>query len=93
MHIMFCNLHSNLIKLSLNSLSQAGSDSFLAGDFSVADIMFFPTLAYQWRMGLKLEKYPRLNAYFEKVKQRPAVQASWPPHWKDGPNQTKLEDV
>mmetsp|Transcript_23308 Transcript_23308/g.28720 ORF Transcript_23308/g.28720 Transcript_23308/m.28720 type:complete len:239 (+) Transcript_23308:64-780(+) len=59
-------------------------DEFLAGSsISVADVSFFPTLAYIVRLGFDLSRFPRLNMYYIRMCKRPAVQASWPPHWKE----------
>ena len=60
--------------------------SFLAGnDFTMADVYFFPYLAFAVRMGMDIEKYPNLKAYYEKVCGRPSIKATWPPHWKEEP--------
>ena len=58
-------------------------DEYLAGQqLSVADISFFPTLAYIVRLGFDLIRFPRLNGYYIRMCKLPEVQASWPPHWK-----------
>jgi len=57
---------------------------FLAGDkVSLADVSFFPTIAYTARLGFDLSKFPRLNSYYHRMLPREAVQASWPPHWRN----------
>ena len=62
--------------------SYLDASDFLAGDqMSVADVSFFPTLAYTIRLGFDASKFHRLNQYYQRMCQRPAVQASWPPHW------------
>jgi len=64
--------------------SYLDASDFLAGDqISIADVSFFPTIAYTVRLGLSLTPFPRLNAYYERMLKRPAVQASWPPHWRN----------
>ncbi len=72
-----------------------GPDSYLAGkDFSMADIVFIPQVFFVVRMGLKLENnYPRLAAYYNKLKDRPSVVATMPPHWKEGPGPNLLADL
>lgn len=72
-----------------------GSGSYIAGkDFSIADAIFFPNLAFLVRMGFSpASSFPKLAAYYELVKQRPTVQATWPPHWKTSENQTLLSDL
>ncbi|MCI4381392.1 hypothetical protein PGIGA_G00251030 [Pangasianodon gigas] len=63
-------------------LQQMGKGSFLAGkNFSMADVIFFPVFAFLPRFGLSKERYPNLMEYYEMVKERPSVKASWPPHW------------
>ncbi|XP_065941583.1 glutathione S-transferase A-like isoform X4 [Magallana gigas] len=60
--------------------------AFVAGpDFSMADVWFYPFIAQSVRMGLELEKFPNMKAYYDKVTARPSVQKSWPPHWKEEP--------
>jgi len=62
--------------------SYLDASDFLAGDsVSLADVSFFPTIAYTVRLGFDLTKYPRLNAYYQRMVARPGVQNSWPPHW------------
>lgn len=67
---------------------------FLAGDeVSIADISFFPTLAYTVRLGLSVSRFPRLNGYYQRMLQRPAVQASWPPHWLHSEGEQPLKGL
>ncbi|KAM9495527.1 glutathione S-transferase A-like [Clarias gariepinus] len=67
-------------------LEKMGKGSFLAGrHFSLADVVFFPILAFLPRFGLSKERYPNLMAYYEMVKERPSVKSSWPPHWVEKP--------
>jgi len=62
--------------------SYLDAGDFLVGDeISIADISFFPTIAYTVRLGFDLTKFPRLHAYYQRMLQRKSVQASWPPHW------------
>lgn len=63
---------------------QNGSGGFLAGkQLSMADIIFFPSLAFYVRVGLDLDKsYPHLASYYEKLRKLPNVEKTWPPHWK-----------
>jgi glutathione S-transferase len=57
-------------------------DDYLAGmDMTLADVAFFPSLAYMKRLGFDLSRYPRLNSYYGRLCQRKSVLASWPPHW------------
>lgn len=67
---------------------------YLAGDsISLADISFFPTIAYTVRLGFNLSKFPRLNAYYHRMIERPAVKASWPPHWYKGEGAKPLKGL
>ncbi|XP_069757147.1 glutathione S-transferase A-like isoform X3 [Narcine bancroftii] len=60
--------------------------SHIAGkNFTMADVMLFPQLAYAVRFGLSLDEYPKLSEYYTRVKERPSIQASWPPHWNECP--------
>jgi glutathione S-transferase len=58
---------------------------YLAGDgLSIADIVVFPGAAFLVRTGLTLSKRtPKLAAWYERMVERPSVQASWPPHWRE----------
>ncbi|XP_062582101.1 glutathione S-transferase A-like [Saccostrea cucullata] len=69
--------------------------AFLAGpEFSMADVYFYPYIAFAVRMGLELEKLPNLKAYFDKLSARPSLQATQPPHWKEEePKNTPLKGV
>lgn len=60
--------------------------AYVAGpEFSMADVWFYPFIAFSVRMGLELEKFPNMKAYYDKVTARPSVQKSWPPHWNEEP--------
>ncbi|XP_035680126.1 glutathione S-transferase A-like isoform X1 [Branchiostoma floridae] len=56
---------------------------FIAGkEFSMADVSFFPVLAYVVWMGFQPKKaYPHLNDYYLAVRDRETVQAVWPVDW------------
>lgn len=63
-----------------------GNDYIAGKNFSMADILFFPTIAFVVRMGMDLkERYPNILAYYDRVVVRPSVKATWPPHWNEGP--------
>lgn len=63
-------------------------------EFSMADVVFYPHLAFMVRMGAPLStKFPKLNAYYELVTKRPSVEATWPPHWKESPGKDLLKDM
>jgi GST-like protein len=50
----------------------AGRD-YIAGDFSIADMMCWPWIVPYERQGQKLEDFPHLQRWFERMKARPAV--------------------
>lgn len=74
-------LHTEL-KLWEKYVGETGS--FVAGKhLSMADIAFFPTLAFYVRVGLDLGKsFPNLAKYYELMVKQPSVEKTWPPHWK-----------
>lgn len=65
-------------------LGECGTEFLGGAEFTMADVFFFPFVAWQWRMSLDLGKFPYLKAYFERVKERPSIKATWPPHWNEG---------
>ncbi|XP_035679374.1 glutathione S-transferase A-like isoform X3 [Branchiostoma floridae] len=75
-------------------LAKLGDGSHIAGkNFTLADACTFPYVATLVRMGFNLSRYPHLAKYYDLVKDRPSVKASWPPHWKDTPNKDVLKDI
>ena len=66
---------------------------FIATDqFTLADVMFFIQLAFVVRMGYPLQRYPKLQQYYDAVKTRPSIFSNWPPHWKTTSPSTHLAD-
>ena len=60
-----------------------GSNTFLAGaQITLADVSFFPLLAFAVRCGLCLDEFAQLGRYYRIMEALPAVQATWPPHWR-----------
>ncbi|XP_052817536.1 glutathione S-transferase A-like [Mya arenaria] len=60
--------------------------SYLVGDnFTLADVCFYPYIAFLVRLGASLKDYPALRKYYDTITARPSVQATWPPHWREGP--------
>ena len=49
----------------------------------MADVFFFPHLAVLVRGSFSFKARPRLEEYYEKLSERPSIQASWPPHFKE----------
>ncbi|XP_076610112.1 glutathione S-transferase A-like [Chaetodon auriga] len=66
----------------------------LAGKtFTLADVAIFPSIAFLLHYGLRKERYPKLTAYYNGLKDRPSIKATWPPTWLDSPGQDMLEGV
>ncbi|XP_042362561.1 glutathione S-transferase A-like [Plectropomus leopardus] len=74
---------------------QKGPGPFLAGkSFSLADVTVFPGIAYLFHFGLCEKRYPKLAAYYNSLKDRPSIRATWPPTWKESPQpQDLLKDI
>lgn len=70
-------------------------EHFMAGrNITIADVCFFPTLAYMVRLGFDLTRFPRLRGYYARLIQRDAVKCTWPPHWLDEkPSSTPLKGL
>jgi GST-like protein len=47
--------------------------SFVAGDYSIADMAIYPWIVPYERQGQKLEDFPHLKRWFETIRARPAV--------------------
>ncbi|KAK6167898.1 hypothetical protein SNE40_021826 [Patella caerulea] len=72
-------------------MQKMGSGAFIASKtFSMADVYFFPYLAFFVRLGLNLSKFPALSEYYNRVKDRASVKASWPPHWLKEPSKNNF---
>jgi glutathione S-transferase len=50
--------------------------AFLAGEYSIADVYAYTILNWTNFLGMSLAAYPNLQAYLQRVAQRPAVQAA-----------------
>ena len=63
---------------------ERGGRYLVGDDISIADIAVFPGIAFLVRTGLTLSKRtPKLAGWYERMAERPSVQASWPPHWRE----------
>lgn len=52
-----------------------GDKPFLTGDnFTVADAYLYVTLSWRERVGVDISRFPKLTAFFERVRARPSVQ-------------------
>ena len=52
----------------------ARTGSFVAGDYSIADIACFPWIMTHKKQGLTLDDFPALRDWFARIRARPAVQ-------------------
>lgn len=50
---------------------------FVAGDYSIADMAIYPWIVPHERQGQRLEDFPALKAWFERIAARPAVQRAY----------------
>lgn len=75
-------------------MEKKGPGSHIASkDFSMADVLVFPAVAFLVRLGLELgPRFPNLAGYYEMVKERPSVKATLPPHWSQSDRLTVLKD-
>lgn len=64
-------------------LKKEGQGSHVVGiDFTMADVAVFPSLAFGVRCQLNLGPFPYLQDYYSRLKDRPSIRATWPPHWE-----------
>ncbi|WAR25321.1 GSTA-like protein [Mya arenaria] len=61
-----------------------GHAYMVGNNFTLADVAVYPFLAFLMRMGASFREFPALLKYYEAITKRPSVQATWPPHWKEG---------
>jgi len=50
---------------------------FVAGEYSIADMAIYPWIVPHERQGQRLEDFPALKAWFERIAGRPAVQRAY----------------
>lgn len=63
-----------------------GEDDYAAGSmFTIADVALVPFLLITERFGAKFAELPNVKKYVDRLKERPSVAATWPPHWKTSP--------
>ncbi|HEY6258189.1 MAG TPA: glutathione binding-like protein [Xanthobacteraceae bacterium] len=60
--------------------------SFIAGDYSIADMAIYPWIVPYERQGQKLEDFPNLKRWFEAVRARPAVARAYAKAKEINPN-------
>ncbi|XP_030003674.1 glutathione S-transferase A-like [Sphaeramia orbicularis] len=69
------------LKLWESYLQKVSAGSYLAGAFSLADVIVFPNIAFAFRFGLSVGRYPNLAKYYRFLKDRASIKSSWPPQW------------
>ncbi|XP_026011888.1 glutathione S-transferase A-like [Astatotilapia calliptera] len=72
---------------------QASSGFIVGKDFTLADVVVYPNVAYLFHYGLSEQRYPKLAEYYKGLMNRPSIKASWPPTWKNAPKQETLKDI
>uniref|UniRef100_A0AAQ6IVZ4 Glutathione S-transferase rho n=1 Tax=Anabas testudineus TaxID=64144 RepID=A0AAQ6IVZ4_ANATE len=72
-----------------------GPGPYLAGkDFTLADVTVYPSIAYLFRFGLCEKRHPKVAEYYNSLKSRPSIKATWPPTWLESPQgQDLLKDI
>lgn len=55
----------------------ADGREFIAGEYSIADMACYPWIVPYERQGQKLEDFPHLARWFERIKQRPATERAY----------------
>lgn len=68
--------------------------SFLAGPmFTLADINLAVCLLFGQRAGATFAKYPNLLKYAERLRERPCLKQTWPPHWLESEDKDWLAQL
>ncbi|XP_033726695.1 glutathione S-transferase A-like [Pecten maximus] len=67
-----------------DKLKLSDGDFICGKDFTLADVVLFTFLATVVRFGSSLGKFPALKSYYDRLRERPSIKASWPPHWSEG---------
>jgi len=60
----------------LGDMAQAGHD-FIAGDYSIADMACYPWVVPHERQQQKLQDFPHLAAWFERIRGRPGTERAY----------------
>lgn len=56
---------------------QLDGKNFVAGDYSIADMAMYPWIVPHEKQGQNLNDFPNVKRWFEKIKDRPAVQRAY----------------
>ena len=64
--------------------SYFGKDStyIVGSSFTLADMSLAMTLLFVSHYGAQLTGYPQLSEYVQRLKSEPAIEQTWPPHWR-----------
>jgi glutathione S-transferase len=80
---------SNDLKTELAMWEAEIAGEYLAGALSAVDFTLFPYIALVERMGMRRAGLvtpdlmgPKMTAWVARMKGLPAIQKTWPPHWK-----------
>ena len=68
-------------------------DYLVSKTFTLADVSFFPVIAFLERLGLNFDEFPALHAYYNHLVKRPSILSTWPPHWKTDKPRLVLADI
>ncbi|XP_070840053.1 glutathione S-transferase A-like [Chaetodon trifascialis] len=60
--------------------------------FTLADATVFPSVAILFQYGLGEERYPKLAAYYNCLRDRPSIKATWPLIWQGLTTEDMLKD-
>uniref|UniRef100_A0A3P8RKB7 Glutathione S-transferase rho n=1 Tax=Amphiprion percula TaxID=161767 RepID=A0A3P8RKB7_AMPPE len=70
------------------------TDCCLAGkEFTLADVLFFPLIAFLFHFGLSSESHPALAKYYNSLKDRTSIKATWPPTWQKIPELGTMKTI
>ncbi|CAF99457.1 unnamed protein product [Tetraodon nigroviridis] len=78
------------VKLWEGYLEKVKGDFMAGRSFTMADVCFFPNIAYLFHFGLCEKRYPKLAAYYNRLKTRPSIKTSWPTTWLSNPQKSDL---
>ncbi|KAM9776734.1 glutathione S-transferase A-like [Syngnathus typhle] len=78
------NKEAVAVELSLWEGYLKKTEPYLTGkNFSMADVVAFPAIAYAFQMGLCPRRFPYLAKYHNLLKERPSIKKTWPAVWKE----------
>jgi glutathione S-transferase len=82
------------LRVEINRWENYISKTYLINEsFSLADVCFFPVIAFMFRLGITSETCPNLKLYYETCMKRESIKQTWPPHWKNSKGKAFLADV